>query len=163
MTTSRFAQAAASQAALLLVLWLFGGGPVVAEAQEPVFDGTRPLDTPIVCLARTIYFETRGGSLLEMTAVAHVVLNRRDATGFPDRICSVIRDGGSKPPCQFSWWCDGRPDDARDLKEYDRSVAVARRVLDGKTTDPTDGATMFHNASVSPGWSKVAEIGRAHV
>jgi spore germination cell wall hydrolase CwlJ-like protein len=69
----------------------------------------------------------------------------------------VIRDGGERPPCQFSWWCDGRSDIARDRVEYDRAVAVARRVLSGASPDPTDGANMFHNLTVSPRWAKVAE------
>ncbi|GMG82278.1 hypothetical protein LNKW23_14910 [Paralimibaculum aggregatum] len=129
-------------------------GPAAAEDE---LDGTRPLDTPLVCLARAVYFEARGRSLLEMTAVAHVVLNRRADEPWPDSICAVIRDGGEAPPCQFSWWCDGRPDTARDRAEYDRAVAVARRVLAGRTEDPTDGANMFHNLSARPAWARVAE------
>ena len=113
---------------------------------------------PLVCLARTIYFEAGGQSLEEMAAVGHVVLNRVTGSAFPDDVCAVVRDGGKNPPCQFSWWCDDRSDVAADHKEYDRSVGVARDVLRGKTKDPTNGANMFHNLSVSPNWAKVAEL-----
>jgi spore germination cell wall hydrolase CwlJ-like protein len=129
----------------------------LAWGQEPELDGTLPLTDPLVCLARTIYFEAGGQSETEMTAVGHVVMNRARSSAFPDDICAVIRQGVEAGPCQFSWWCDGRTDVATDKAEYDRVVAVARDVLQGKLSDPTDGANMFHNLGVSPRWAKVAE------
>ena len=86
-----------------------------------------------------------------------MVLNRVRHSGFPDDICAVIQDGGEAPPCQFSWWCDGRSDIATNRSEYRRAVRVARGVLDGSVPDPTDGANMFHNRRASPGWAAVAE------
>jgi len=142
---------------LIVGLVLMGLGGAVGQAP---LDGTRPLDTALVCLARTVYHEARGRSLTEMTAVAHVVLNRRAQEAYPETICTVIRQGGEAPPCQFSWWCDGRPDTARDAREYARAVAVARRVLDGLTRDPTNGANMFHHVRVTPGWARAAVLRR---
>jgi spore germination cell wall hydrolase CwlJ-like protein len=130
----------------------------VGAAQERELDGSLPLTDPLVCLARTIYFEAGGQSLEEMAAVGHVVVNRVNGRGFPNDVCAVVRDGGRNPPCQFSWWCDDRSNVAADRKEYDRSVGVARDILDGRVTDPTDGANMFHNLEVTPGWAKVAEL-----
>jgi spore germination cell wall hydrolase CwlJ-like protein len=144
-------------AALVLAVLPDGERLGTAQAQERELDGTLPLTDPLVCLARTIYFEAGGQSLEEMAAVGHVVLNRVKSSAFPNDICAVIRDGGPNPPCQFSWWCDGRPDVATDRKEYDRSVGVARGILQGKTRDLTNGANMFHNLGVTPSWAKVAE------
>jgi spore germination cell wall hydrolase CwlJ-like protein len=128
-----------------------------ALAQEPKLDGTRPLTDPLVCLARTIYFEASGQGTEEMAAVGYVVVNRARDSDFPDDICAVIREGGETPPCQFSWWCDGRSDVATNREEYDRAVRVARGILDGTTADPSNGANMFHNLSASPGWAREAE------
>ena len=45
-----------------------------------------------------------------MRAVASVVLNRVAHPQFPDTVCAVVTQGGEDPPCQFSWWCDGKSD-----------------------------------------------------
>lgn len=141
--------------AALLAGIVSGGGS--AMAGEPPLDGTRPLTDPLVCLARTIYFEARGRSDAEMAAVGHVVMNRARDSQFPGDVCAVIREGGETPPCQFSWWCDGRSDVAVDRVEYAHAVRVARGVLNGTVPDPTHGANMFHNLSVIPGWAASAE------
>jgi len=141
--------------AVLLAAGLADAGR--ALAQEKPLDGTRPLTDPLVCLARTIYFEARGQSTKEMTAVGYVVVNRAKHSQFPDDICAVIREGGETPPCQFSWWCDGRSDVAVNRREYNRAVKVARGILAGKLEDPTNGANMFHNLSASPSWTSEAE------
>jgi len=131
-----------------------GGAALAGQAQ---LDGTRPLDDPLVCLARTIYFEARGQSDREMAAVGHVVVNRVRQPNYPGDICSVVKDGGEEPPCQFSWWCDGRSDVAGNRREYSRAVRIARGILDGSVADPTGGANMFHNGAASPDWAGEAE------
>jgi spore germination cell wall hydrolase CwlJ-like protein len=60
------------------------------------------------CLALTLYWEARAEKRDAMEAVAWVVLNRRKNPEFPKTICAVVREGGEKPPCQFSYWCDGK-------------------------------------------------------
>ncbi len=144
------------RALLLCFAALAAGAAGPAPAQGPTLDGTRPLDDPLVCLARTIYFEAGGRGTTEMAAVGFVVVNRARHTDFPDDICAVVQEGGEEPPCQFGWWCDGRPDVATNKREYARAVKVARGILDGTTDDPTDGANMFHNRRVKPAWTKVA-------
>ena len=144
--------------ACLVVSGPVGIGVPVAWTQEMELDGTRPLADPLVCLARTIYFEAGGQSETEMAAVGHVVMNRVRSSAFPGDVCAVIRQGGEAGPCQFSWWCDGRSDVATDRAEYDRVVAVARDILQGKLSDPTNGANMFHNLGVTPSWAKAAKL-----
>jgi spore germination cell wall hydrolase CwlJ-like protein len=45
-----------------------------------------------------------------MRAVASVIFNRVADQRFPNSVCGVVQEGGESPPCQFSWWCDGKSD-----------------------------------------------------
>lgn len=114
------------------------------------------------CLALAMYFEARGEGAKGMQAVGAVVLNRVEHEGFPSTVCQVIREGGEKPPCQFSWWCDGKSDKPRNLKQWQRAQTVARELLSGGRTDNTRGAIFFHNTSVDPKWpyKRTVTIGR---
>jgi len=109
------------------------------------------------CLALNIYHEARGEPLQGKIAVAHVVLNRVAATGFPGDVCEVIKQGGERRRhrCQFSWWCDGRSDQPRDLAAWRESLLVALLIRRGATDDPTEGALWYHADSVQPYWSKI--------
>lgn len=132
-----------------------------AEAVDPA--GAAPLEDPITCLARTIYWEARGEGEEGMRAIAAVVLNRLETPGFPDTVCGIVKEGQSRRRCQFSWWCDGRPDEAQDPSAYARALDAARRALNGEIEDPTGGALYFHHRRVNPEWASVytrtAEIG----
>ncbi len=132
-----------------------------AQAVDPV--GAAPLEDPITCLARTIYWEAKGEGEQGMRAIAAVVLNRLGKPGFPDTVCGVVKEGRSQRRCQFSWWCDGRPDEAQDPSAYAVARDVARRALNGETKDPTGGALYFHDRRVDPEWAsayrRTAEIG----
>jgi spore germination cell wall hydrolase CwlJ-like protein len=131
------------------------------QAVDPL--GKEQLDDPITCLARTIYWEARGEKAASMEAVASVVMNRLGHEGFPDTVCAVVRQGRENGACQFSWWCDGRPDQAKEDEAYAIAKEVARRALNGQLDDRTSGALYFHHRNVTPGWSsefqKTAEIG----
>ena len=125
--------------------------------QAPVLPGDLALDAPLICLARAVYFEARGREMRELSAVAHVVLNRRADPRRPDTVCGVVKQGGPKPPCQFSWWCDGRGDAALHAGEYAAATRAAWRALNGITSDPTGGANMFHAARIKPPrWARAA-------
>ena len=92
---------------------------------------TREQEPELYCLAENIYWESHPDNLAGRAAVADVVLNRVEDSRFPNTICKVIYDAvyeeswktkGKKVPeeerifnpvrnmCQFSWWCDGKPD-----------------------------------------------------
>ncbi len=119
-----------------------GRKPAVASAANATVD----------CLALAMYFEARGEGAKGMQAVGSVVLNRVAHDGFPSTVCKVIREGGEKPPCQFSWWCDGKSDKPRNLKQWKRAQAVAKELLSGNRSDNTRGAIFFHNTSIDPKW-----------
>ncbi len=122
------------------------------QAVDPA--GEAPLDDAITCLARTIYWEARGERVIDMQAVANVVMNRLGHEGFPGTVCGVVREGSEQGACQFSWWCDGRSDDAQAEEPYAVAKEVARKALNGQLTDRTDGALYFHDRQVSPSWGE---------
>lgn len=132
-----------------------------AQAVDP--DGKKPLDDPITCLARTIYWEAKGEGIAGMEAIANVVMNRLGHEGFPDTVCEVVRQGYERGACQFSWWCDGRSDNAQDAKPYEIAKEIARKALNRQIEDRTGGALYFHQRAVSPQWSakyvKTVELG----
>ena len=132
-----------------------------AQAVDPA--GAEPLDDAITCLARTIYWEARGEAMVDMEAIANVVMNRLGHPGFPKTICLVVRQGREQGSCQFSWWCDGRSDQAKEDESYATAKEIARKALNLQLMDRTGGALYFHQRTVTPGWAadytKMVEIG----
>jgi spore germination cell wall hydrolase CwlJ-like protein len=127
-----------------------------AEAFDP--QGSAPLDDPLTCLARTIYWEAKGEPRQGKIAVAHVVRNRVESDAHPDTYCKVVKQGSSrKRACQFSWWCDGKADTAREREPFVEAREIARLVLNDAVKDPTAGSTYFHNTRVNPRWARKAK------
>jgi spore germination cell wall hydrolase CwlJ-like protein len=139
---------------------------IIAKSEAQAVDpyGKEQLDDAITCLARTIYWEARGEKAASMEAVASVVMNRLGHEGFPKTVCAVVRQGHEEGACQFSWWCDGRSDQAKEDESYATAKEVARRALNLQLKDRTRGALYFHRRNVTPAWSrtyvKTVEIGR---
>ncbi|SDZ67391.1 cell wall hydrolase [Pseudomonas sp. NFIX28] len=133
-----------------------------AQAVDPA--GAAPLDDAITCLARSIYWESKGGTATDMEAVASVVLNRVGHEGFPDTVCAVVKQGVEQGACQFSWWCDGRSDQVQEDEPYAMAKEIARKALNQQLRDRTHGALYFHDRSVRPDWArqyrKTAETGK---
>lgn len=132
-----------------------------AQAIDPV--GEEPLDNAITCLSRTIYWEAKSEGTASMEAIASVVMNRLGHKGFPNTICGVVKQGHEQGACQFSWWCDGRSDDAEEDMHYATAKEIARKALNRNLPDRTGGAMYFRQRKASPGWSaeyiKTVEIG----
>ena len=132
-----------------------------AKSVDPV--GEEPLDDAITCLSRTIYWETKGEGAAGMEAIANVVMNRLGHEGFPETICKIVMQGREQGACQFSWWCDGRSDDAEEDKLYAIAKEIARKALNRQLTDRTGGALYFHQRKANPSWSneyiKTVEVG----
>nr|WP_241177322.1 cell wall hydrolase [Pseudomonas chlororaphis] len=136
--------------------------PPEAQAVDPA--GAAPLDDAITCLARSIYWEAKGGAAADMEAVASVVLNRLGHEGFPDTVCAVVKQGSEQHACQFSWWCDGRADQVKEDEPYIAAKEIARKALNQQLADRTHGALYFHDRRVRPAWArqyrKTAETGK---
>ncbi|NAZ35783.1 cell wall hydrolase [Rubellimicrobium sp. CFH 75288] len=108
------------------------------------------------CLAEALYHEARGEPLRGQIAVAEVILNRVDSRWYPDTVCAVVRQGtGQLHMCQFSYYCDGRPDTIRDRRAWAAVGRVARVMLDGAERPLTDGAMFYHTRAVNPYWASV--------
>ena len=135
--------------------------PTEAKAVDPT--GQQPLDDAITCLSRTIYWEAKGEGERGMSAVAAVVMNRLADPAFPKTVCAVVTQGKETGACQFSWWCDGRPDDVEEAQPYAEATEIARRALNQELEDPTDGAVNFHTLATQTSWAsefvKTATIG----
>ncbi len=108
------------------------------------------------CLARAVYFESRSESDLGQLAVAKVILNRVKSPDFPKTICGVVYQGsGSRNSCQFSFACDGLPDDVKSPAAWDHAKTIAQRAINN---DPAISmlktAVNYHADYVKPRWSK---------
>ena len=143
-----------------------------AEAEPaPAPETPAPQQPPVVrkpvnredqnCMALAMYWEARGEGERGMLAVGSVILNRVEDTRFPDDVCAVVYQGGETPPCQFSWWCDGKSDRPRNAKAWSTSMTLAERLLATRPRDPTDGALFFHSTAVRSPWrrQRTAQIG----
>ncbi|MQY43135.1 cell wall hydrolase [Epibacterium sp. SM1969] len=112
-------------------------------------------DAQFACLAEALYFEARGETVKGQFAVAEVIMNRVKSAQFPNTACKVVNQGtGRKHQCQFSYTCDGHKEIIAEKRAYERVAKVARAVLDGTSTELTNGATYYHTTAVRPRWSR---------
>ena len=123
-------------------------------------------DRQTTCLAQNIYFEAGNQPFSGKLAVANVVLNRVDSSQFPNTICEVVkqtkkyreswRTGELIPvrgQCQFTWFCDGKPDEPKDSNTLLESFRVADIAMTNEI-DITNGALFYHADYSNPYWSK---------
>jgi spore germination cell wall hydrolase CwlJ-like protein len=108
------------------------------------------------CLARAIYFEARSETELGQLAVAKVILNRVKDPDYPKSICGVVYQGsGTRNSCQFSFACDGLPDDVKQPAAWANSKRIALKALAGDQSIRAIGsATNYHADYVNPKWAK---------
>lgn len=118
------------------------------------------------CLARAVYFEARSESELGQMAVAKVVLNRTRMDGFPKTICGVVYQGSNRRnSCQFSFACDGLPDDVKQPASWAQAKRIAKKAMSGhQLVGGMGNAVNYHADYVKPKWSKtmrrLVKIGR---
>ena len=121
--------------------------------------------TTLACLATAIYFESRGEPTLGQIAVGQVILTRVYDPRYPDNVCDVVKQGyyyswDETIPilhkCQFSFWCDGKPETITDYKAYLWAEEIAWAILEGplNMVDLTEGSTHYHAHYVKPSWSE---------
>jgi spore germination cell wall hydrolase CwlJ-like protein len=129
--------------------------------REPSAKQEIPIENELFCLALNIYFEARGEGEQGQLAVGHVVMNRVADRHYPSTVCNVVQQGGEERRyrCQFSWWCDGKPDRPLNQKAWLKSLELAITVYFGHSEDPTDGALWYHADYVNPYWSNTLVLG----
>lgn len=120
----------------------------------------------ISCLAENIYFEARNQSLAGKIAVGLVTLNRVKDNRFPDSVCAVVKQGPTytnwkgnvlpvKHKCQFSWYCDGKPEtiEQKYIEYYKEIIDISIDLYYNEFYDITEGSTHYHADYVSPDWA----------
>ena len=105
------------------------------------------------CLAKNIYFEGRNQPWVGQVAIAQVTLNRVKSLTFPNTICEVVRQK-KRQICQFSWYCDGKSDQPKDIKDYNKATEVAIQVYSRTIPDVTEGSLWYHATYIRrPFWA----------
>ena len=126
------------------------------------------IETAFICLALNTYHEAKNQSMIGQIATAQVVMNRVADDRYPNTICEVVKQGPTRPSwenpekeypirhrCQFSWYCDGKPDVPKNEKAWRKAQDVAFLVLYNKINlDVTEGATHYHATYVRPAWAR---------
>lgn len=108
------------------------------------------------CLAKAVYFESKGEPLAGQLAVAEVIMNRAKSGRFANTLCGVV-----KQPSQFSFVRGGGFPAVVNQTMWRQAVGVAHVAMNGLSDGPAQGALFFHAKRVSPNWGKkhVATVG----
>jgi spore germination cell wall hydrolase CwlJ-like protein len=114
-------------------------------------------DVETDCLARGIYYESKGEPLDGQLTVADVIINRSRSSRFPSTICGVLRQ-----PSQFSFVRHGViPTPPVGSRHWRIAVAIAQIAMQDLADGAAPHALFFHARSVHPGWrlTRVAAVG----
>lgn len=106
-----------------------------------------------MCLALTVYYEARSEPVRGQYKVAEVVMNRVKSDNYPDTICKVMEQdtGPLKDDCQFSFYCDGKPEKPAEDIPWLFAQIIAYDVIEHGVQDNT-GATHYHATYSKPYW-----------
>lgn len=121
--------------------------------------------SPLLCVAMAVYFEARGESQVAgHIAIAEVIENRVRDSRFPDDHCSVVFDAKRweghplKSQCQFTFYCDGKPEVVWDHEAWRKALLIASKSLNGEFVSVTNGANHYHSVAVDPYWTDAGEL-----
>jgi spore germination cell wall hydrolase CwlJ-like protein len=121
------------------------------------YSGTETPDEETECLARAVYYESKGEPLAGQLTVAEVIINRAESGRFASTLCGVVRQRG-----QFSFVRGGViPVPPRASRDWRTAVAIAQIANRDLADGAASGALFFHARHVSPGWrrTRVATVG----
>jgi spore germination cell wall hydrolase CwlJ-like protein len=133
------------------------------EQEEIVADSKQ-----IECLAKNIYYESRGEPKMGQIIVARVVMNRVEHGDFHNSPCEVIyafgyvkKEDRKVKVCQFSWACNSaRKKPKQDDPVYRNALKLAYDVIvnDAYAELVPKTVLYFHNLRVQPGWRNVVKF-----
>lgn len=109
------------------------------------------------CLARAVYWESKGEPLAGQLTVAQVIINRAHSGRFAGTVCGVVRQRG-----QFSFVHSGSiPAAPQGSRDWRTAVAIAQIATEDLADGPAPRALFFHARRVNPGWhlTRVATVG----
>jgi spore germination cell wall hydrolase CwlJ-like protein len=121
------------------------------------YAGGETADAESECLARAVYWESRGEPLSGQLAVAEVVINRARSGRFAPTLCGVVRQ-----PYQFSFVRRGAiPQPPSGSRDWHIAVAIARIATERLADGGAPSALFFHARRINPGWrlTRVATVG----
>lgn len=121
------------------------------------YAGSETGDSEGECLARAVYWESRGEPLAGQLAVAEVVINRARSGRFAPTLCGVVRQ-----PYQFSFVRRGAiPQPPSGSRDWHIAVAIARIATERLADGAAPRALFFHARRINPGWrlTRVATVG----
>ena len=115
----------------------------------------------LYCITEAIYYEARNQPLNGQLAVAIVIKNRIKSPRWPDNACKVVHEGyywrgfPLHDQCQFSYWCDGLPEEMEDEEAWLTAQGIAYIALTRNVTiKGMENITHYHNLDVNPAWAK---------
>ena len=101
------------------------------------------MSSDLDALTRVVYGEARGESDEGKKAVAWVVINRANKSGQ-----SIQYEATKKS--QFCCYSG----EMKEKESKNKCEKIAQDVIDGKSSDPTGGATFFYSGNNTPSWAK---------
>lgn len=119
--------------------------------------GTDASDAEADCLARAVYYESKGEPYAGQLTVAEVIINRAESGRFPASLCGVVRQAG-----QFSFVRRGViPTPPQASRDWAIAQAIAHIALQDLADGEAPRALFFHARRVNPGWrlTRVATVG----
>ena len=119
--------------------------------------GAETPDAEAECLARAVYWESKGEPLAGQLSVAEVIINRSRSGRFASTICGVVRQRG-----QFSFVRGGHIPAAREgSRDWRVAVAIAHIAQQDLADGSAPNALFFHARRARPGWrlTRVATVG----
>jgi hypothetical protein len=119
--------------------------------------GSETPDEESECLARAVYWESKGEPLTGQLTVAEVIINRARSGRFASTICGVVRQRG-----QFSFVRGGYIPAAREgSRDWRTAVAIAHIAREELADGGAPRALYFHARRARPGWrlTRVATVG----
>lgn len=127
----------------------------------------------VLCLAKNVYFESRGEGVSGQILVVKVTKERSEDPRYPDSICGVVQQSKIsynghpiKNKCAFSWYCDGKSDkisfykkngeiNKEKLETFITATTIAIMVLNDDIEEICPGVNFYHNPEKSnPTWAK---------
>lgn len=109
-------------------------------------------------LAEAIYFESRSEPVACQIILAQTILNRVKQDRFGDTIKEVIHQRkriNGKWVCQYSYYCDNKPEVKADFSAELVAYQVSSMVLLDEVPDLSEGADHYYAyKKVDPNWSK---------
>lgn len=124
------------------------------------------LDIQVWCIAKAVFFESRGEPERGMILTAQVIINRTKSKQWPDTPCEVVYQPSNNPNkpklCQFTFTCVSQGVKLEDdVDSWNKALDIAYKIRYNLYKGYWSKADHYHADYVSPSWrSKLRYTGR---